>query len=47
MEGEVLTVTTDAEWISEIRVEKDRVVVLLASNEDGTAREAVLRLSYM
>ena len=46
VEGEVLTVTTDAEWISEIRVEKDRVVVLLASNEDGTAREAVLRLSY-
>ncbi|MCI6629101.1 MAG: Ig-like domain-containing protein [Bacteroidales bacterium] len=46
VEGEVLTVTTDAEWISEIRVEKDRVVVLLASNEDGTDREAVLRLSY-
>ena len=46
VEGEVLTVTTDADWISEIRVEKDRVVVLLASNEDGTAREAVLRLSY-
>ena len=46
VEGEVLTVTTDAEWISEIRVEKDRVVVLLASNEDGTAREAVLLLSY-
>lgn len=46
VEGEVLTVTTDAEWISEIKVEKDRVVVLLASNEDGTAREAVLRLSY-
>ena len=46
VEGEVLTVTTDAEWISKIRVEKDRVVVLLASNEDGTAREAVLRLSY-
>ena len=46
VEGEVLTVTTDAEWISEIRVEKDRIVVLLASNEDGTAREAVLLLSY-
>ena len=46
VEGEVLTVTTDAEWISIIRVEKDKVVILLASNEDGTAREAVLRLSY-
>ena len=46
VEGEVLTVTTDAEWISEIRVEKDRVVVLLASNEEGAARGAVLRLSY-
>ena len=46
VEGEVLTVTTDAEWISKIRVEKDKVVILLASNEDGTAREAVLRLSY-
>ena len=46
VEGEVLTVTTDAEWISIIRVEKDKVVILLASNEDGTARGAVLRLSY-
>ena len=46
VEGEVLTVTTDAEWISEIKVEKDKVVILLASNEEGAAREAVLHLSY-